>query len=104
MHLTAQVETLLKTHDPRDDVATEPPNNASADSNNKHRSPNSSNIDLDSPSMTPSQAGMSKPEFTSRNDPVPLDDLLNGGESFTWEMIGLGVDEPLPVPEVVDEL
>lgn len=29
---------------------------------------------------------------------------FDGDETFTWEMIGQGVDEPLPCQEVVDEL
>lgn len=27
-----------------------------------------------------------------------------GGEDFTWEMIGLGLEEPLPPQETIDEL
>ena len=29
---------------------------------------------------------------------------LGGDDPFTWEMIGLGLDEPLPCQEVIDEL
>ena len=30
--------------------------------------------------------------------------MNNVGNNFTWEMIGLGLDEPLPPQETIDEL
>ncbi|KAI9674756.1 MAG: hypothetical protein M1817_001660 [Caeruleum heppii] len=35
--------------------------------------------------------------------PIPYEPNL-GGNEFSWEMIGLGIDEPLPSQEVIDEL
>lgn len=31
-------------------------------------------------------------------------DMGGVGSSFTWEMIGLGLDEPLPPQDIIDEL
>ncbi|KAK8019894.1 hypothetical protein PG990_005032 [Apiospora arundinis] len=36
------------------------------------------------------------------NTAMPMD--MNLGPSFTWEMIGLGLEEPLPPQETIDEL
>ena len=36
------------------------------------------------------------------NTAMPMDMNLNS--SFTWEMIGLGLEEPLPPQETIDEL
>lgn len=30
--------------------------------------------------------------------------INNAGSNFTWEMIGLGLEEPLPPQETIDEL
>ena len=37
-------------------------------------------------------------------EPLPLDPGLGGAAPLTWEMIGLGIDEPLPPQDVIDEL
>ena len=37
------------------------------------------------------------PEFVSQMD-------LNLDQTFSWEMIGLGLEEPMPMQEAVDEL
>jgi hypothetical protein len=37
----------------------------------------------------------------SSNMPMPMN---NVGNNFTWEMIGLGLEEPLPSQETIDEL
>ena len=43
------------------------------------------------------------PDFMSGPEFVPQIDL-NLDESFSWEMIGLGLEEPMPTQEAVDEL
>ena len=43
------------------------------------------------------------PDFMSGPEFVPQIDL-NIDESFSWEMIGLGLEEPMPTQEAVDEL
>ena len=37
-------------------------------------------------------------------DSVTIDAVLGGAETFTWEMIGMGIDEPLPAADVMDAL
>ena len=37
-------------------------------------------------------------------DSMPLDAPFPADAPLTWEMIGLGIDEPLPPEDVVDEL
>lgn len=32
------------------------------------------------------------------------EDIGGLGEAFSWEMIGLGLDEPLPLQDVIDDL
>lgn len=32
------------------------------------------------------------------------DDSITSGGGFSWEMIGLGLEEPLPAQDVIDEL
>lgn len=39
--------------------------------------------------------------FNTANMGMPMN---NVGGNFTWEMIGLGLDEPLPPQETIDEL
>ena len=38
------------------------------------------------------------PDIPHRNQTGPIDD------GMTWEMIGLGLEEPLPTQEAIDEL
>lgn len=35
---------------------------------------------------------------------IPADDNASAEETYPWEMISLGLDEPLPIQAVVDEL
>ena len=43
------------------------------------------------------------PEMMQGQDFMPQLDL-NLDQSFSWEMIGLGLEEPMPMQEAVDEL
>lgn len=36
------------------------------------------------------------------NMPLPMNNM--GNNNFPWEMIGLGLEEPLPTQETIDEL
>jgi len=50
----------------------------------------------------PFSAAATQPPLTTMN---PHDHLAFGDdEVFTWELIGQGLDEPLPCQEVIDEL
>lgn len=43
------------------------------------------------------------PEMMADSEFIPQMDLQLD-QSFSWEMIGLGLEEPMPTPEAVDEL
>ncbi|KAI9799033.1 MAG: hypothetical protein M1826_005608 [Phylliscum demangeonii] len=89
----AQVETLLRTHDSPE--ATSGSGNM-ADGRQSRHSP-----DTDSDGV---QTGFTRSESGPQQGPVTVEDVLPGGEPFTWELMGLGIDEPLPVQEVIDDL
>ncbi|KAI5463029.1 fungal-specific transcription factor domain-containing protein [Mariannaea sp. PMI_226] len=104
-----QVETLLKTQDP--------PNASSSNNQPKGLSsmamPGPPNLNMQTPSM-----GMTGDRDWNINSESPqttnLEDfnfnanlgmgMNNVGGNFTWEMIGLGLEEPLPPQETIDEL
>ncbi|KID62887.1 binuclear zinc transcription factor, partial [Metarhizium hybridum] len=49
------------------------------------------------------QAGANMEDFNfNSNMGIPMNNV--GGGNFTWEMIGLGLEEPLPPQETIDEL
>lgn len=57
--------------------------------------PTNDNIMLPNPNMAPMM--MPDQEYVPQID-------LNLDHSFSWEMIGLGLEEPMPTQEAVDEL
>ena len=46
----------------------------------------------------------SMPFDASQQQPLLANLSLGSGDEFSWEMIGLGLDEPLPSQEIIDEL
>lgn len=63
------------------------------------------------PQTRNTDAGSSNTTSHSRSTPSqPFDFSLSGSlqetseEDFSWEMIGLGLEEPLPPPEVMEDL
>lgn len=44
------------------------------------------------------------PNNMSSNMPIGMDNMSTLPNNFTWEMIGLGLEEPLPPQETIDEL
>lgn len=104
---SAQVETLLKTQDSveKEDDA---PNNASDSSKTI---PIISTTQIPDPSPVEESISNPLPEIspdTNMMDPsldFMQDQIFNmPSNDFSWEMISLGVEEPLPDPEVIDEL
>lgn len=118
---TEQVETLLKTQDvsptttaekaqtisiPVDTTAKQTPSAAAA----------APNFTVSDPSIgIASSRDMDRWNFNGESPQnAPIDDFnfnsnLNLGMTsidgnFTWEMIGLGLEEPLPPQETIDEL
>lgn len=110
--ITEQVETLLKTQDP---AVTEAPR-ANFSQSRAPRSVPPADLGVSNPSIgivegvnaerwgfngdSPQQPQLDNMGFTAdMNMGMGLDD-----NTFTWEMIGLGLEEPLPPQETIDEL
>lgn len=112
-----QVETLLKTQDPAVTTAEVPPTTFTAGQGGV------SGINLGS--VPAGDFNISNPaigiventdrwRFNGESPQPPLNDLGFGADmnmgmglddnTFTWEMIGLGLEEPLPPQETIDEL
>lgn len=106
MRVSAQVETLLKGQDAPDgvqnadsmqDARPDPVHNAFTTEPSLRTPPSSStnpepSITLGTFMDLPSNpAGLTEPSLASRDE-------------FSWEMISMGLEEPLPVQEVIDEL
>ncbi|KAE8453812.1 hypothetical protein EG329_009324 [Mollisiaceae sp. DMI_Dod_QoI] len=114
-----QVETLLKTQDP----AVTPPELPQTSSSNGQR--NVSGVGLNA--VSAADFSISNPAlnigsgvdadrwgFNGESPSAPIDNMtftadLNMGmgiddSTFTWEMIGLGLEEPLPPQDTIDEL
>ena len=92
----AQVETLLKTQDPQDP-------------NGPNLLPQDSLLHQTDFSATPGiNIGISNvpPMYDAgtMQPPPLLDPALGGGDPLTWELIGLGLDEPLPPQDVIEDL
>lgn len=105
------METLLKTQEPSEKV----PEIAKTNFTINTATPNilqgvTTDFDLPNAQIDSERWGFP----TSASPQQPLDDLsfnagLNmgmpmDGTTFTWEMIGLGLEEPLPPQETIDEL
>jgi hypothetical protein len=109
----AQVETLLKTQDEPATTATAGPKSGSKGKGNGNKgsiphfgdiSLGKSNVNVLSHSERtinqldqPAQTAFPHTALNTGNGST-------GEEQFPWEMIGLGLDEPLPTQDVVDEL
>ena len=100
----AQVETQLKTKETASPPAVEPPALPPSSEQNSSSyaafDPGVMNIDM----SAPMDGLLNTNNF---EDPAPnaIPDIdLAIDENFSWEMIGLGLEEPLPCPEAVDEL
>jgi hypothetical protein len=99
-HRIGQVETLLKTQEtPTRDTQTQP----------SFSSPVGPQPTAPAPQIDPAlQAANSTPfalpdAFNVPGNTVPTNGA-SGETPFPWEMIGLGLDEPLPTQDVIDEL
>ncbi|KAF2717588.1 hypothetical protein K431DRAFT_315679 [Polychaeton citri CBS 116435] len=104
----AQVETLLKTQDDR-------PKEGNAQEGGKDQ--NATSPPVPSSNETPGNDVQANDTFTNEWEalgqaPFQSDSMLNGSsgsgqqqdESFQWEMIGLGLDEPLPPQDIIKDL
>ncbi|KAJ8105409.1 hypothetical protein OPT61_g10196 [Boeremia exigua] len=100
-----QVETLLKSQDPADSTKGAPQQDSTTayvantiQQGTSTRTQSSNPFDKSLESLLDSQRP-SVPAFQSEGA------TTNGGDAdFQWEMIGLGLEEPLPPQDVMDEL
>ena len=101
---TAQVETQLKTKDtaspPAVDPNALPTSTAQNGSSYPSFDPGVMNIDM----SAPMDGLLSTSNFEDPMSNIIPDIDLAIDENFSWEMIGLGLEEPLPSQEAVDEL
>ena len=99
--MAEQVETMLESKDPND---ISPPAVQSKNSMDDAFAsvPNMNMPDLNSSSM---QGIMQDTPFQDQPLNLGLDNFgLSGSDDFSWEMIGLGIEEPLPSQDIIDEL
>lgn len=101
---TEQVETLLKTQDTTDSSKDAPRQDAASAyvANTVNQSlPNSGDV----PNTTGHIEAAGRPGITGaspfQNVGIPGNDA---GRETSWEMIGLGLEEPLPPQEIMDDL
>lgn len=117
MHPIEQVETLLKTQD-SPVTATENTTAAFPNTQNNHRAPELQAIGNSEFQPVPNSVlnGLHTEawRFNKNSPQQPMDDLtfttdMNMGiglddSTITWEMIGLGLEEPLPPQDTIDDL
>ncbi|EGE83891.2 C6 transcription factor Prf [Blastomyces dermatitidis ATCC 18188] len=103
----AQVETLLKSQDSGDVLRKSP-----APTDSTPQPPTSTGFPNDAPYTfaCPNTIGNAHPvsldllgDLNSTQINLPDSNITSGGD-FSWEMIGLGLEEPLPAQDVIDEL
>jgi hypothetical protein len=110
----AQVETLLKTQEPQG-IEEEMPNapepvmtNGVSDSSTFISTNEGINFAIGD--RDPSISGFDPTQaFSDLNNMGEVPDMLSwntdiGVDPMSWEMIGLGLDEPLPAQEIIDDL
>lgn len=112
-----QVETLLKTQDPPAapkpvvHVAAPVPVNSDPKVHDSLSTP--ANLTVNDPSISlAAGADIDQWNFNGDNSPQPPQpagdtfdfNAIPMQNNFTWEMIGLGLEEPLPPQESIDEL
>lgn len=111
---TEQVETLLKTQEPEQQQRRpSPANNASSQSFPSTSAPTSTNFIIESNlnSMNdyalPTETSMGGMATDYGADGMNFDHpgmSAVPAEAYPWEMIGLGLDEPLPPQDTIDDL
>ena len=116
---TEQVETLLKTQDPVVTTSADASKGIAVPASNgaktSEKAAASANFNITDPSIgIASSRDMDRWHFSGDTSPQPPNmdnfdfnstmNMNNVGNNFTWEMIGLGLDEPLPPQETIDEL
>lgn len=113
--MSAQVESLLKTNGSTHTTSDEavPTNDVFVQSAAQQVPPGYMNMDLGMDCGDDMESAMNAAGFFQGNtaqEAIPInlghnnEDMAGLGETFCWEMIGLGLDEPLPTQDVIDDL
>ena len=107
--VTAQVETLLRKYEPGNDRQGVPPpasTNMTVDSN---EIPSGLIATYDTSSFSPPSRHCMSDDPQTQVDPnaseISNEKKSNGlNDSFSWEMVELGLEEPLPLQEILEDL
>jgi hypothetical protein len=92
---TEQVENLLGTQAPAEGVQH------SSDISQPTPFPEANNVPLaDAPGEPLSMPGFSDPSLGN----LMNDFGMGATEEFSWDMIGLGLEEPLPSQDIIDDM
>lgn len=98
---TAQVETLLKTQDPSDPAHA---------SNPMQSMPSANFSDVAGMTLLSEPAdGIQQPVSSNAGTDPHMDSMMDNlglapDETFSWELISLGLEEPLPSQEIIDDM
>jgi len=99
-----QVETLLKTQD-HNEQSRHQPDVSQKQPMDPLLAPNSLNTGgQDIPQVIPTSIGSTSQESYTMMDTSGSAEQSNESAQFSWEMIGLGLEEPLPSADVINEL
>ena len=99
-----QVETLLKTQD-HNEQSRQQPDVSQNQPMDPLLAPNSLDTGgQDIPQVIPTSIGSTSQEGYTMMDTSGSAEPSNESAQFSWEMIGLGLEEPLPSADVINEL
>ena len=104
MYNIEQVETLLGTRDPVE--SPQPVASVLQDGSQANTFSEVPNISLaDASAVTMPDMMTTTPGYADPSMGNMMNDFgLNTSDEFSWEMIGLGLEEPLPNQDIVDEM
>lgn len=108
--IIAQVESLLRKYEPNNEIISPATPAATNEMVNGKQMPTGLITAYGTSSFSPPSRNsvpdepltQAHPKTTNESDDKQTDDLLNA--NFSWEMIELGLEEPLPVQEILEDL
>ena len=99
-----QVETLLKTQDHNEQPRQQPDISQKQPMDQLLGPSNLNMAGQDIPQVIPTSMGSTNQEGYTIMDTSGSAEPSNDSAQFSWEMIGLGLEEPLPPGDVINEL
>jgi len=97
------VETLLETRDSNENNGPRPPDSIRAVPQQQNYSEVPS-LRLPESENNPVSGMISPPSFVDPSLGSMIPDIGLGADDFSWEMIGLGLEEPLPSQDIIDDM